>query len=60
MTRLKPTLTEVERKKTADKLWKIINMIDIGCHPGAIREGVKLIAHDIEPFGAEYEEEKST
>lgn len=43
-----------ERKQTADRLWKIIQMIDAGRPHSDLREAVVLTVRDIEPFLAEY------
>jgi hypothetical protein len=41
-------LTPVERRRAADRLWKIVTMIDKGASPSAIREAVTLTAFAME------------
>jgi len=48
------TLYPWERKATADRLWKIIGMIDAGRPLSDLREAVSLTVREIEPFLAEY------
>lgn len=47
-----------ERKQTADRLWKIIQMIDAGRPHSDLREAVVLTVRDIEPFLAEYPKDR--
>lgn len=51
---LSPTLSAVERKATADRLWWIVGMIDRGASQWELREAVTLTVREIEPFLAEY------
>jgi hypothetical protein len=53
---LSPTLTEAERRKTADRLWKIKRMIAARRPHAELEEAVLLTVRDIEPIGAEYQE----
>lgn len=55
---LSATLSPPERKATADRLWKIIGMIDRGATPSAIREAVKHTVQEIEPWLAEYSKDR--
>lgn len=58
MNALSPTLSPLERKQAADRLWKIIGMIDQGATPSAIREAVKHTVQEIEPWLAEYSKDR--
>lgn len=53
---LSPLLTEAERKATADRLWKLVEMIDAQKSPAELREAVLFTARQIEPFAARYQE----
>lgn len=55
---LAPLLTEPERKATADRLWKVIEMIDAGRPPSEIREATVFTVRQIEPFNAQYQEKR--
>lgn len=55
---LSPTLSAVERKATADRLWQIIHMLDRGASPWELREAVTLTVRQIEPFLAEYPKDR--
>ena len=55
---LSPTLSAVERKTTADRLWKIVAMIDRRASHWELREAVTLTVRAIEPFLAEYPKDR--
>lgn len=55
---LTASLTEAERRKTADRLWKIKAMIAARRPYAELEEAVLLTARDIEPLGATYQEDR--
>lgn len=56
---LAPRLTEAERKATADRLWKVMAMVDRRAPYTDLKEALLLTVREIEPFGAEYSKEKA-
>lgn len=55
---LSPTLSSVERRVTANRLWRIIGMIDAKRPLSDLREAVTLTVREIEPFLAEYPKDR--
>jgi hypothetical protein len=52
------TLYPWERKATADRLWKLIAMIDAQRPASELREAVVFTVREIEPFLAEYPKDR--
>lgn len=54
--RLREDLSPIERRETARRLWKIVDMIEAGKSRADIRFAVMYAALEIQPFGSLYAE----
>jgi len=58
MTRLKRTLSEIERKYVVDRLWTMYGQVEKGRSTYWTAQQLRHLAFELEPFGAEYEDDR--